>query len=61
MKIFAQTGPPLQALYGMPPEPTPTLQNNLLTILLIAVTPIALVIGLVIYLTKKRSKKKNDA
>lgn len=57
MKTLAQ----IQTLYGMPPEPIPSVQNNLLTILLIAATPIALVIGLVIYLSKKKSKKKKNA
>lgn len=57
MRTYAQT----QTLYGMPSEPVPKLQNNVLTILLIAVTPIALVIGLFIYITKKNSKKKKNA
>ena len=46
-------------LYGMPaPNPKPTILKNILDICRIAVIPLALIIGIVIYLKKSRSGKK---
>ena len=46
-------------LYGMPePNPKPIILKNILNICRIAVIPLALIIGIVIYLKKSRSSKK---
>lgn len=46
-------------LYGMPaPNPKPTILKNILDICRIVVIPLALIIGIVIYLKKSRSGKK---
>lgn len=46
-------------LYGMPaPNPKSIILKNILNILKIAVIPLILIIGIVIYLKKSRSSKK---
>lgn len=50
----------MQIEYGPPPGVIPGVSNTLLSIVLIAITPIALVIGLIIYLKKKSKKKGNN-
>lgn len=46
-------------LYGMPePEPESLILKNILNICRIAVIPLALIIGIVIYLKKSKSGKK---
>lgn len=60
-KIFAMSsdliGPFEQVLYGPPPEPTLTTMEIFLRIARIFIIPIAVAIGLIIYLKKSKSDK----
>lgn len=56
-KAFGRTA----VLYGMPepfPEPKSSVAKNILNIYRIAIIPIALIIGITIYLKKSKSSKK---
>lgn len=55
-KVFA-VGKDIVPLYGIP-EPEPEPKSLILNICKIAIIPLALIIGIVIYLNKSRSGKK---